>query len=196
MKNIILGAFIAVFCITPALAQKKAGKAQSETPITQWIDAENALLETLPNQNQKVFFVLRNKHSVIRSINMVHRDVKNAVKACGKENPSIKSQINERLDDWEAAIMPILDEANDVLKRELKEQEAFYMSDYKHVMKLNDKAYEFSESKIQKSPVTTMKACEGLVKSMNRTEDHLVDLLQEILLPEEVVRKRLERAQK
>lgn len=177
-------------------ADKDKKVEAAPTPITEWIDAENALLDSLPRQNQKVFFILRNKHSVIRSINIVQRDVKNAVTACGKENPDLKKPMRARFKDWEGAVQPILKEAEKFLKTELKEQEAFHVGDYKHVIKLNDKAYKFSESKIQKSPVTTAEACQSLLESMDETEDQLVTLLQEILLPEEVVRERLEQAKK
>lgn len=171
-------------------------KKQESTPITEWIDAENSLLDNLPVQNQKVFFVLRNKHSVIRTISVVKRDVGNAVKACGKENKDMKQPMRDRFKEWENAVNPILKEAEKFLETELKEQEAFHVSDYKHVTKLNDKAYKFSESKVEKTPVTTKEACEGLLKSMDRTEDKLITLLQDILLPEEVIRTRLEQADK
>jgi len=63
-------------------------------------------------------------------------------------------------------------------------------------MRLNDAAYKFSESKITKTPVTSPEACEGLLESMDSSEDNLVGILQDILLPEEVVRERLEQAKK
>jgi len=186
--------FMAVFITPPAFAKKDELKAQ-ETPITKWMDAENAMIDTLPRQNQKVFFVLRNKANVIRSVNMVERDIKNAVKSCAKENKEISLDIKSRFKDWQRAVNPILKEADKFLKKELKEQEAFHISDYKHVTKLNDKAFEFSEKQIKKKPVSSLKACQGLMKSMDRSENQLVGLLQDILLPEEVVRKRIERAE-
>jgi len=140
--------FMAVFITPPAFAKKDELKAQ-ETPITKWMDAENAMIDTLPRQNQKVFFVLRNKANVIRSVNMVERDIKNAVKSCAKENKEISSDIKSRFKDWQRAVNPILKEAD--------------------------------------------KFC--LMKSMDRSENQLVGLLQDILLPEEVVRKRIERAE-
>ena len=191
--TICVGVLVGLFAF-PVQAEEK--KIPEETPITKWITAENSLLDSLPNQNKEVFFVLRNKHSVIRSIGIVQRDIKDAVKACGKENKDLKKPMRDRFKDWENAVLPILKEAKKFLEIELKEQEAFHITDYRHVMKLNDKAYKFSESKIQKTPVTTKEACENLLSSMDETEDTLVNLLQDILLPEEVVRKRVEQAEK
>jgi hypothetical protein len=194
--------FIPVFCFVlffgaASYADDKKEEAPKEkTPITKWIDAENELLASLPRENQKVFFILRNKHSVIRTIGIVHRDIKNAVKACGKENKNLKEEMNTRLKEWESSVLPIIKEAEKFLKRELKEQEAFHVSDYKHVTKLNDKAYKFSESKVEKTPVTTEEACRSLLESMDDTEDNLISLLQDILLPQEVIKSRVERANK
>lgn len=180
-----------------AITDEKAKKAiAKETPITKWIKSENALLDSLPYTNRKVFFILRNKHSVIRSIDIVRRDIDGAVKACGTENKELKKPMQDRFKQWQNAVLPITKEAEKFLEMELKEQEAFHASDYRHVMKLNDKAYDFSESKIEKRPVTTVEACEGLLASMDKTEDVMVSLLQDILLPEEVVRERIEQAEK
>ncbi len=192
--KLLLSLLIITAFLAPAYAQDK--KITEETPITKWVDAENSLLETLPRANQKVFFVFRNKHSTIRSIEVVHKDIKNAVKSCGKNNRDLRKEMNVRLREWENAVFPVLKDARKFLTQELGEQEAFHESDYKHVMRLNDKAYKFSESTIEKAPVTSKEACQGLLASMDSSEDKLVSLLQAILLPEEVVRQRLEAAEK
>jgi len=128
--SVCLLSVLTLILVSPsvAYAADEEKKDQGEvTPITKWIDAENALLDTLPSQNQKVFFILRNKHSVIRSIGVVQRDVKNAVTACGKENPDLKKPMRDRFKDWQNAVSPILKEAEKFLKTELKEQEAFQL---------------------------------------------------------------------
>ena len=176
--------------------KKVEAEIEKETPITEWASSEKALLKRLPEGNQKIFFIMRQKHSAIRAVEVVRRDVGNAVKACGKENKDMTKTMNKRFKQWKDSINPILKNADDLLKTELKEQEAFHVSDYKHVMALNDKAYDFSESKIKKTPVTTKEACQKLLDSMDRTEDSLISLLQSILLPEDVVRERAEQAQK
>ena len=194
MKLFFTLSFLAFVSLSSVALAKD--KVVTETPITKWVEAENSLLDSLPRGNKEVFFIFRNKHSVIRSIEIVREDVGDAVRACGKKNPKIRNKISARYKDWEKAIRPILKDAKKFLKKELKEQEAFHVTDYYHVMKLNDKAYKFSESKITKTPVTSQEACEGLLESMDSTEDKLVGILQDILLPEEVVRERLEQAKK
>lgn len=193
--------FITLILVTLFLSAQPSStfaqeKQSDQTPITKWIAAENAMIEALPKENQKVFFVMRNKYNVIRSVRMVERDIKNAVQSCAKENKDIKDEINTRFDEWQNAIDPILKDANSFLDKELKQQKAFHVSDFKVVSKLNDKAFNFSEKQIEKKPVSSLKSCKSLIKSMNRSENQLVDLLQTILIPEEVVRKRLKRDEK
>lgn len=182
------------------LAEENKKKVEAEiekaTPITEWISSENALLKRLAEPNQQTFFIFRNKHSVIRVVETVRRDVGNAVKACGTENKEMADPMNTRFKNWENAVTSILKDAEKFLALELKEQEAFHISDYKHIMKLNDKAYAFSDAQVQKTPVTTVEACQGLLDSMDRTEESLVNLLQDVLLPEEVIKERVEQANK
>lgn len=182
--------FIFLFFALPVQAQD-----QKETPITQWIEAENKLIDTLNAQGKRSFFVMRNKHSVIRSVRVVRRDVGKAVKACGKENPDLKQPMADRFKQWENAVVPVLDLADKYLKEEIDTQKIVFPSDFRHVLKLNDKAFEFGEEQIEKEVVTSKEACENLMESMDRTEDKMVDLLQDMLLPESVIRERAERAE-
>ena len=181
-------------------AQENKKKVEEEikthTPVTEWISSENALLKRLPEQNQQIFFILRNKHSVIRAVETVKRDVGNAVKACSENNKGMADKMNKRFNQWTGVIDPILSDAKKFLEVELREQEAFHVPDYRHITDLNDKAYKFSESQVKKTPVTTPKACQGLLDSMDRTEEELINILQDALLPEEVVRKRVEAIKK
>lgn len=166
------------------------------TPLAKWIDAENALIDKLSQKDKESFFILRNKHSIIRAIEVVERDVGAAVKSCGKENPDLKKKMVSRFDQWKSAVSPILDNARKSLEREIAEQKIVDEKAAKNVLKLNDAAYKDSEKNIKKIPVTTKEACEGLLASMDRTEDDMVTLLQQSLLPESVIRKRSKDADK
>lgn len=197
MKSLLSIIIVLSLFATPVMADEKVKEdIKKETPITKWIEAENSLLDSMPKPNRDIFFVFRNKHSVIRSIEIVRDDIGAAVKSCGTENRDMRKELNARFKQWQNAVLPILKEARKFLKQELKEQEAFHVSDYQHVMTLNDKAYAFSEEKIEKKPVSTKEACEGLLASMDASEDKLIQLLQTILLPEDVVRQRLEKSKK
>lgn len=180
----------------PAPAKLKPREnPEDNNPVQQWIAAENKLIDTLSNKDKASFFVMRNKHGVIRSVGVVRRDIGNAVKACGKANPGMKATMDTRFKNWEDAVLPVIDLADKFLKEEIETQKVVFPSDFKHVLKLNDKAYEYGESKIEKQPVTSEEACENLLESMDRTENKMVELLQDMLLPESVIRERAARAE-
>ncbi len=193
--------FVTLFLLSaPLHAAEKTNKEEEPvkikevkkevTPVTEWIDAENKLTETLPQTNKAVLYILRHKHSVIRTINIVHGEINNAVIACGKENPDFKNEISSRFKDWEKAVLPIVKSAKKELKREIKEQDAVHASDVNHILDLNDKAYKYTNDKIVKTPVSKLDSCKRLLLSMDRTENELVKLLEETLLPIEVIRSR------
>jgi hypothetical protein len=197
-------ALLSLFALMPELAAAQDQKsvlakpeaAKQNTPIQKWIDAENALIDPLSDKDKESFFILRNKHSIIRVIRVVEKDIQNAVKSCGKNNPDMKDAMNDRFAAWQKAVDPILDAAQIQLDKDLAAQKIVKVKDAKKVLKLNDEAYEFGEKQIVKNPVTTKEACEDLVKSMDRTEDEMIQLLQQTLLPESVIRQRAEAQEK
>lgn len=198
IRNIFL-LLLVVLPLNAFAEDKKADEEQTkveQTPITKWIKAENSLIEPLSKKDQETFFIIRNKYSVIRTLRVVRDDIKSAVDVCAKENENLKDDINSRFTDWENAVLPILKEADGLLKQEIKEQQVVKPSSFRKVLKLNDKAYKFSQSKIQKRPVSDEKSCKSLMKSMDKTENELISLLQTILLPENVVRERIEQDKK
>lgn len=211
---LLFGVAACVFAADVSFAQEKAKdapKAKAETalrkaadpdapqpgtPLAKWIDAENALIAKLSAKDQESFFILRNKHSIIRAVEVVERDVGAAVKSCGKENPDMKEKMSSRFGQWKDAVTPILDTARKSLEREIAAQKIVDVKAAKNVLKLNDAAYEDGEKNMKKVPVSSKEACEGLLASMNRTEDDMVTLLQQTLLPESVIRKRSDDADK
>lgn len=193
MHKFLLVSLLAVLAASPAYAQKAKEvevKPEGKNPVTEWMAAENKLIDTLDRRGKERFLIMRNKHSVIRTIKLVERDVGSAVKACGKNNADIKKDMDARFKDWQGAVNPILKDAQKFLDKEIEEQQLVYPSDFRHVLKMNDKAYEYSEKQIIKEVVTSKEACGKLLASMDRTEDQLVQLLQDILIPENVIRER------
>lgn len=191
LKTVLLS--FMVLCLTGSFSVAK-DTPKKETPVSKWIAAENKLIGTLDRKSKQTFFVIRNKHGVIRSVRVVHRDVKTAVRACGKKNPEMKKEMNARFKAWGNAVLPVLKLADKYLKEEIHTQKVVFESDFKHILKLNDKAFAYGEKQIQKTPVTDREACTSLWKSMDRTEDKVVELLQDMLLPESVIRERAQRA--
>ena len=166
--------------------------AEKGSPVGTWVEAEKSLIESLSKEDQETFFILRNKHSVIRSLEIVRDDIAKAVKGCGKGNKQLQDEMKERFKEWENAVLPILEESKKFVKVEITEQTILDPSQIKKILKLNDAAYKYTNDRVEKIPLNDEKSCQKLLKSMDKTEDKLIQLLQNILLPEEVVRERIE----
>lgn len=183
------------------LRAPKKVQAQSATTAPtgatkEWIDAENKLIDPLSEKDKESVLILRNKYSYIRATRVVSRDVGNAVKSCGEKNPDMKDKMDARYKQWRSAIDPILDTAQKQLDKDIDKQKVVDADDLRDVLDLHDEAYEAAEKQVTKTPVTTKEACLGTLESMDRTEDNLIAILQQTLLPEPVIRKRAADAEK
>lgn len=172
----------------PAFAEEN--NAEKQTPITEWLAAESAVVEPLSNTQKETYFILRNKYGVIRAVRIVKRDVGEAVQKCGLANPDIQDKMTARFKDWTNNVDPILKTAEAYLEQEIKAQTVVEDDVFEDMLEMNDEAFEYQESLIEKEPVTSLEACERLLKSMDDTENTMLQLMQEVLLPESVIREQ------
>ena len=204
-----MSAAVCLAVFEPAKAEEKKVDLRAPTKVEaqsaakgptgatkKWIDAENKLIDPLGEKDKESVLILRNKYSYIQATRVVSRDVGNAVEACGKKNPDMKDKMSARYNQWRSAIDPILDTAEKQLDKDIDAQKVVDADDLRDVLDLHDEAYEASEKQVTKTPVTTREACEGTLASMDRTEDNLITILQQTLLPEGAIRKRAADAEK
>lgn len=176
-------------------APKKDGvKAASPAPETsaleEWRNAENALMKPLNARDQEKLSIIHNKYSIIRVIDIVKKDIGTVVGLCGQKNPSMKDKINARFDAWKGNVEPILKDASKLLEKDISAQKGAAPSDIRAVLKLNDAAYEEGNRSVVKKFVTSEDACNALIDSMDRTENEMISLLEQTLLPESVIIQR------
>lgn len=176
--------------------QEDAPKKQAATPVNKWLDAENAMIDPLSTLDKESIYILRQKHSIIRVIGVVERDIGAAVKSCSKANPDMKGDIETRFTDWKNAVKPVVATARKNLDQEIEKQEIVSAKEFKRVLKLNDDAFDYTDKRTTKNPVSERAACENLMASMNDTEDKMVRLLQDTLLPPSVIKSRIDRDNK
>jgi hypothetical protein len=175
---------------------EQAPKKQAATPVSKWLEAENAMIDPLSELDKQSIYILRQKHSIIRVIGIVERDIGAAVKSCSKANPDMKGDIETRFTDWKNAVKPVVTTARKNLNQEIEKQEIVSTKEFKRVLKLNDDAFEYTDKRTTKNPVSERAACESLMASMNDTEDKMVKLLQDTLLPPSVIKSRIDRENK
>lgn len=174
----------------PVKTQAQSAKAGPTGKLKEWMDAENKLIDPLSDKDKESIFILRNKHSMMKVTRVVEKDIENAVESCSKNNPDIKDKMNARFKQWQSAVNPILDNAEKQLEKDIEAQKIVDADAFEDMLDLHDEAYEEGEKQTVKQPVTTKEACEGLLASMDNTEDNMIQILQQTLLPESAIRKR------
>lgn len=122
MRLFLMIGFALTVLQAPSMAAEAEDKnpVQENTPVTEWIAAERKLVDTLPLANRETMYILRHKHGIIRTIGVARDEISGAVQSCGKENPEIKSDIDNRFSDWERAVLPLIKTAKKSLNREIK----------------------------------------------------------------------------
>ena len=158
--------------------------------VTAWKKAETEITSGLSKRDSETFNILYNKHSFIQVIGVVDSEIGTAVKACGDANKDVKPKIETRYKQWQGAVLPIVETARKQLAKDIDAQKSVEPDKFRALLKLRDQAYDEGNKKIVKKPVTSKEACEGLIASMDRTEDEMITILQETLLPESVIRTR------
>lgn len=169
---------------------EKKAPVKQQADVQKWIAAENAMIDKLSADDKETVYILRSKYATMRAVRMVEGDVGLAVKSCGKANPDMESAMEGRFADWKKAVNPILDTANKQLQKDIDAQKIVSAKEFRSVMALQDKASDVQEKKIQKIPVSTKESCQGLLESMDRTEDDIIQLLRKTLLTESVIKTR------
>lgn len=185
--------FFAVFVMmvlvsVPAFAEDK--KQPPMTPVTKWMAAESAVVAKLSDEERDYYFILRNKYGLIRALRIVRDDVGRAVQECGLANPDMQDRMNVRYDAWRDSVDPILRDADRFLNAEIKTQKMVSRRTFNKMTELNDEAYDFQKSAIEKNVNTSAGSCERLLASMDRTEEDMLRLMSEILLPVEQIQEQ------
>jgi hypothetical protein len=175
---------------------KKEQAAQLGEPVRKWFDAENALIDPLSDRDKESFLLLREKYSIIKTIEIAEGDIGKAVQSCGKANPDMKDTMEDRFKQWRNAVDPIIDTAKKQFDKDLAAQKLVDAKKAKNVFKLQDEAYAFNEKMTTKQYSSKKEHCEGLLASMDRTEDQMIRLLEQTPLPESVIRQKYETSQK
>ena len=121
--------------------------------------------------------LVRQSFGVMRSIGVVRRNVENAVKLCGKDNPDLKDAIDARFTAWNGEIGTALKEQEKHFKKAVSADFFKKPGDVQAYLDLLDNAAGYAEEKMDKQVVTTPDACTDLQTSMDTTQKTLLELL-------------------
>lgn len=139
------------------------------------------LLRGLSQPEAQYLYGIRARHGVIRSVTVVKEDIGNAVRACGKNNPSLAEPMKTRFAEWTAGITPLIEEAKRDIGLAIGQQTFRPVARVNELIAKVDAAFEERDAQVSKVPVTTAEACQGLLDNLNETEKSLNQLLRQTI---------------
>lgn len=192
MMRIVLPLTLVLMMASPALAatdpvtpeSAEAAKVlKSENPYFEKMKEKNAeLSKKLGEPELKHLYFIREGYGITRAVKMVRHDVGDAVKACGKDNPDMKPDMEGRFEEWTKAVDPVIEGKEAAINTAIEGQTYAKPKEIKEYLKLIEQTAEYANKNIDKQIITTPEACESLLKSMDKTQKVVSDLIAKIEL--------------
>lgn len=177
---------VALCVMLPAVAAVAATEKTApglDNPYLPKIEkATTDLGDKLDKNALKHLYYVREGFGATRAVMLVRRDVDAAVKACGKENPDMKGDLDAEFSKWTSEVDPIVKQNETMINRAIAEQTYIKPKEINDYLKLIQQAGEYANKEIDKQIVTTPEACESLEKSMEKTRTAVSKLLSEMKL--------------
>lgn len=179
--------FIRALCLTAILfpaglaAAAESVPADAVNPYLQEIeDTTRKLGEELSPEALKHLYYIREGFGATRVVSIVRKDIEDAVKACGKDNPDLKDGMNDAFAGWTKAVDPVVKEKKALMDQAINKQDYAKPKEIRDYLKLIEKAGDYANKQIDKQIVTTPEACDSLRKSMEETSATVVRLLGDV----------------
>ena len=180
--SLSLIAAIAV-CSSYTMAQEDAVEAppvKKERPALIEMERYTAdLLNGLTPDQAQYLYEIRVNFNSIYSVEIATGQVEDAVKACTKNNPDMKEDMNTRYKAWDSAIMDEKDKADKALKDAIKRQPFRPAARVNTLLKKVDAAFKERDALVERVPVSSAEACQRLLESMDDTQEQMVSFMQE-----------------
>lgn len=159
-------------------APEKAIKSTSD----ELTKAVQALVKDQSEMNKNHFGALYHTHNLIDAVKTVRHDIDQAIKACADKNQDMAEKMTTRYAAWEAAVNPVLADAQTQVDNMTLAQSYAQPEDIKHILALSTQLRDQSAQEITKVPVSTPEACETLYNTLDDTQGNLVNMLRETLI--------------
>ena len=189
ISRIFLYSLFAVFAfavVAPVYAEEEAQRDEQFMSIH---DRIKALTKDFDELSERHFYALYGSHNMIKVVEDVRMQVGDAVEKCVDVNPDMKEALESRYKDWDAALEPIMDDAEANVDNMIAAQDYTKPRDIRKLLKFVDETREGKNKDLEKFPITTPEACEYLRVKMDETQENLTKLLESTLvsLPQSMV---------
>ena len=177
----------------PALATDQAARQEPEKTGELPLKSDNPYLvkldlrskefaQKLGGEELKHLYHVRESFGATQAVKIVRRDVLAAVKACSKANPGLKKPMGERFASWAASVDPVVQNKEAEIESAITAQTYTKPGEIRNYLKLIEQTADYANKQIDKQIVTTPEACESLMKSMDKPEKVVTDLVADMTL--------------
>lgn len=189
MKQVLYSVVMVLVLMAPAWAadtNKLDGRvAVSEEAVNDaagLFEAMEGIVAELSEPDQKHFIGIYHTHALIGTVENVRADMQRAVLSCAEENPDLAEDLTGRFEGWEEAVNPVLGEAQAQVKNMVLAQDYKKPKALRAFLRDMDEVRAKTAASLATVPVVSEKACKKFYKTMGKTQDGLVVLLQETLV--------------
>ncbi len=189
LSALIIGAS---FIPTPSFAQESDAEMmepseavqsdKSKSAMNKVMAEANAIMEGLSTSQARHFNIMYGNYNLIKVVETIREDLGNAIESCGEANPDIKEEADARYEEWTGAVDPVLKEANGNVANMIVAQDYARPREIDKFFKLVDNARSQHGKDVEKVPVTSLEACQTMVKKMDDTQPNMIELLEATLI--------------
>lgn len=176
----LIGVLITGIACVCAAASPRA--AEAERKKNEVVAAAEEFTKNFGDADRRHFNVLYGNYNLVKVVETVRKDVGLAVGKCGEANPEMKEALAKRYGEWQEAIKPVMTEAEANINNMVFAQDYAKPKEIRKFFKMIDEARADRDKNIEKVPVTSKEACEYLLKTMDSTQENMINLLQATLI--------------
>lgn len=168
----------------PAYAEEKKVDVPADNPhLARAQEKAVEIAKTFNEQEINDLAMIKDGFGIIHSVRVTSRSVAAAVKECVKNNPEMKADMGDQYKAWEASVSSVLKGKEKEMYAAVSDGRFSKPKEVKEFLGMIDEAAQYADSKIDKKPLGTPSACEGLMKSMKDSEKTLGEMLQALAFP-------------
>ncbi len=134
-------------------------------------------MATYTQTEMQHMMIIYSNLNVLSMVDNVRADVKDAVTACGENNPEMKSEIDKRFEVWDEDVGGAVAQGRENVQGLIAAQGYMTAAEFESITKLIEEARHTDRNDFEKIPVTTPEACEFMLSKMDETQNTMKYML-------------------
>lgn len=184
IKTLCIALALYLLIPAPAHAQNTKLNEMLDNPYKEKVRLEAAALKEQLNEEEiNNLALIRRGFGTIRTVQLVRKEVHDAVALCGKNVPEAGPKVTAQFNDWQDTIQPLLDRNKRLLEASITEGFFRNPEAVRSFLETVDQAALFENGKNPTTPKATPSSCKKLTKTLHETEHRLANILRDVEWP-------------